>query len=142
MRYFDVDAAQRLIPVLTSTFTRIRSCVERIQELTRDLQQGDSAPSEITNPNEPGPAAEVLRAERDRLASEVQEEIVKLEVIGVEVKSLEGLVDFRAIRSGRTVYLCWQLGEPAVGYWHELDSGFSGRRPIENASAFEPSYLS
>src|SRR3982074_1815611 len=122
MRYFDVDAAQRLIPVLTSTFTRIRSWVERIRELTRDLQrQGDSAPSEITNPNQPGPAAGVvLRAERDRLASEVQEEILKLEVIGVEVKSLEGLVDFRAIRSGRTVYLCWQLGEPSVGYWHEL----------------------
>lgn len=136
MRYFDVDAAQRLLPVLTATFARIRSRVERIQELTRDLEK----PGEPSG--EPSSTPAMLEAERERLTGEVQEEIFKLEVIGVEVKSLEGLVDFRALRSGRSVYLCWRVGEPTVGFWHELDSGFVGRKPIDNRLAFEPSYLS
>ncbi len=41
-----------------------------------------------------------------------------------------GLVDFPAQHAGRTVYLCWKLGEPEIGHWHEPDSGFSGRQKI------------
>jgi hypothetical protein len=41
-----------------------------------------------------------------------------------------GLVDFRTMRDGRAVYLCWRLGEDAIRYWHELDAGFAGRRPL------------
>jgi hypothetical protein len=41
-----------------------------------------------------------------------------------------GLVDFPAIRHGKEVYLCWQEGEDAVEYWHDLESGFSGREPL------------
>jgi hypothetical protein len=28
------------------------------------------------------------------------------------------------------VYLCWQLGEDGIGFWHDLESGFAGRRPL------------
>jgi hypothetical protein len=41
-----------------------------------------------------------------------------------------GLVDFPAIRDGREVYLCWVLGEPDIGYWHELDGGYAGRQEL------------
>ncbi len=41
-----------------------------------------------------------------------------------------GLVDFPADREGREVYLCWRLGEDRVGWWHELDTGFVGRKPL------------
>ena len=41
-----------------------------------------------------------------------------------------GLVDFPAEREGRAVYLCWRLGEDELNWWHELDTGFSGRRPL------------
>ena len=41
-----------------------------------------------------------------------------------------GLIDFPAIRDGREVYLCWIDGEPDIGYWHELDAGYRGRRPL------------
>jgi hypothetical protein len=40
-----------------------------------------------------------------------------------------GLVDFPADRDGRRVFLCWRLGEMAVGWYHEEHSGFSGRKP-------------
>ena len=32
--------------------------------------------------------------------------------------------------SGRQVWLCWRLGEESVGWWHGLDTGFDGRRPL------------
>jgi hypothetical protein len=41
-----------------------------------------------------------------------------------------GLIDFPGEREGRPVFLCWQLGEDAVGHWHEVESGFLGRRPL------------
>ena len=41
-----------------------------------------------------------------------------------------GLVDFPAEREGRRVFLCWRLGEDRVGWFHEEQSGFSGRMPL------------
>ena len=93
-----------------------------------------------------GPVAadqlEKMRTERDQLVAEIRQQIERLEEIGIEVKSLDGLADFRALRAGRPVYLCWQYPERSIGYWHELDGGFAGRRPIDDASDFVPTYLS
>jgi len=61
---------------------------------------------------------------------------------GLEVKGLEGLVDFRAQREGRVVYLCWRFPETRVGHWHELEAGFQGRRPIRPGDGFASTYLS
>ena len=55
----------------------------------------------------------------------------KLEEIGCEVKGIrEGLVDFPSIREGKEVYLCWRMPEKEILFWHDLNSGFSGRKPI------------
>ncbi len=50
---------------------------------------------------------------------------------GAEVKDINtGLVDFRSLREGREVYLCWKAGEDRIRYWHDLDAGFAGRQEI------------
>jgi hypothetical protein len=42
-----------------------------------------------------------------------------------------GLVDFPArVRGGRTVFLCWRLGEPEIAFWHGTNEGFAGRKPL------------
>jgi hypothetical protein len=41
-----------------------------------------------------------------------------------------GLVDFPSIRDGVEVYLCWQLDEQRVEWWHEPEAGFAGRQPL------------
>ncbi len=52
---------------------------------------------------------------------------------GAQVKDINsGLLDFLALRNGQPVYLCWKYGEEKIEYWHELDAGFAGRRPIED----------
>ncbi|HZQ89852.1 MAG TPA: DUF2203 domain-containing protein [Gaiellaceae bacterium] len=51
---------------------------------------------------------------------------------GAQVKDLdEGLIDFPALHRGETVLLCWKLGEDAIRYWHRVEDGFAGRRPVE-----------
>ena len=55
----------------------------------------------------------------------------ELQGLGCELKGLEqGLVDFPALREGRTVYLCWQYNEPEITFWHEIDAGFAGRQRL------------
>ena len=58
--------------------------------------------------------------------------LAALTEVGIVVRDIDrGLIDFPAIIEGREVYLCWQLGEEEVGYWHELDAGFDGRQPLD-----------
>jgi hypothetical protein len=46
-----------------------------------------------------------------------------------------GLLDFPTVLDDRPIYLCWQMDEPEVGFWHERQAGFPGRRPITAAEA-------
>ncbi len=72
------------------------------------------------------------RQELAKATAELNSLIERGRELGCEVKDIDqGLVDFRAERDGREVYLCWKLGEPQVRWWHELDTGFAGRRPLE-----------
>lgn len=72
-----------------------------------------------------------LYEERELAETELAEAITALEEIGVVVKDLDaGLVDFLSLRDGEEVFLCWQLGEQDVAWWHGLDEGFRGRKPI------------
>jgi hypothetical protein len=47
------------------------------------------------------------------------------------------LVDFPSLRRGEKVYLCWKLGEERIGYWHGIEEGFAGRKPLDDAQPEE-----
>ena len=71
------------------------------------------------------------RQELEQAATALNSLIERVRELGCEVKDIDqGLVDFRTVREGREVYLCWKLGEPDVRWWHELETGFAGRRPL------------
>ena len=49
----------------------------------------------------------------------------------IQIKDLDrGLIDFPHLRAGKEVFLCWEKGEEDIGYWHALDAGFRGRKPL------------
>ena len=59
--------------------------------------------------------------------------IHKIQDLGVLIKDINtGLLDFPALREGREVYLCWKHGEGEIAFWHEVEAGFAGRRPIRD----------
>ena len=79
------------------------------------------------DPQEPRELNEQLEHEAEAIARAVEE----LGRLGVLVKDLDrGLVDFPALREGEEVLLCWQVGEEEVAYWHGVEEGFAGRKPL------------
>jgi hypothetical protein len=73
-----------------------------------------------------------LEVEIDHHASELDRCVARLTHLGVQVKDTStGLVDFPALHGDEEVLLCWRVGEESVDYWHSLEEGFAGRKPIE-----------
>ncbi|MEA2290422.1 MAG: hypothetical protein QOD55_2419 [Solirubrobacteraceae bacterium] len=61
----------------------------------------------------------------------LQRAVADLQTADIVVRDvMGGLVDFPAVRDGEEVYLCWLVDEPEIGWWHELDAGFHGRRRL------------
>ena len=135
MRYFGVQEANRLIPLLNRVFDKVRPWVEKAQTLASELES-------LQRQNKRDALTEQLREQHDALLEQIRTELLQLQEMGIEIKAANGLVDFRAQLGGRTVYLCWRYGEPSVSHWHELETGFSGRQPIDDPDAFAPTYLS
>ena len=127
-RHFGVAEANRYVPLLQRTFILVRAELQRIREIDALLERTRA------------PAPDRLAEERAARLRRVEGELQTLSDLGIEVKAVDGLVDFRALLEGRTVYLCWRFGEERVDHWHELDAGFQGRRPIQETDAFAPTY--
>ncbi len=84
---------------------------------------GDLGPSDLQE------AAETIQESSDAIADCVRE----LDDAGVQVKSVEeGLLDFPSERDGEDVLLCWRVGEERVAFWHGVDEGFAGRKPLDD----------
>ena len=72
------------------------------------------------------------RNRRDSAAGRLRAAIQQVQEIGCVVKDLDtGLIDFPTLLHGVEVYMCWKLGEPAIGYWHGVEEGFRGRKSID-----------
>ena len=73
-----------------------------------------------------------LKQKLNSAITQFYESVEVLENTGVVVKSIEqGLLDFPSKRFEEEVWLCWKYGETEIKFWHEKDSGFMGRKPIE-----------
>ncbi|MGZ4391468.1 MAG: DUF2203 family protein [Gaiellaceae bacterium] len=82
---------------------------------------GDMVPSDLHE------AADTIQRE----AAAISDCAERINAAGAEVKSLEeGLLDFPARRGDEIVLLCWRLGEDEIHYWHRVDEGFGGRKPL------------
>lgn len=81
---------------------------------------------------DPGELARVEAAIAEE-AKGVARCVNKIHGLGAQVKDAdEGLVDFPALREGEEILLCWKLGEGEIEFWHGLEDGFAGRRPVED----------
>ena len=144
-RFYDLDAANAAVPELDGILAVL---AEQRAELVRLRDEvlaggsgggdgGDGAPTAVAErPQGVGdtPLADDLRLTRLRmqgLIDQMAAGVARIDALGLTLRDIEhGLVDFPALVSGRQVWLCWQRGEPAIGWWHALDSGFSSRRPL------------
>jgi hypothetical protein len=76
------------------------------------------------------------KAEREKAGQRVKDALAEIDATGVQVKDLDiGLLDFPCEVDGRTVLLCWKLGEDKITHWHTPSEGFAGRKPIDERIA-------
>ncbi len=73
-----------------------------------------------------------VRQRRDAAAARLKAAVEAVQETGCIIKDLDiGLVDFPTLFRGVEVYLCWKLGEDAIGFLHGVDEGFRGRKAID-----------
>ena len=142
LRFYTVAGANALVAHLNRVFDQVDAGRARVQELVNELvplgvKLGRVLPPVLAHDPRVRPQLEELLAVNE----ELQAVLGELAELGVEVKTLDGLVDVRSRFEGRVVCLCWRRGEPAFEHWHEVEAGFAGRAPILTPEAFEGTLL-
>ena len=132
MKLFTLQEANNLLPTVRPILLKIQSRHNAIAEL-RETAQAAAKAAEFGGGMEGGSVYVKSLYELGKLTLEIDS-------LGVQLKDYSrGLIDFPAMRDGRVVLLCWQMGEgDELEWWHEVDDGYSGRRPI--GEAFEKSH--
>ena len=129
-RHFTLEEANALLPRLSDLLIQIqegKAKHDRLEEQAEEYAHHVSSNGHVVEKR-----LNETRQELAKAAAEVNSLVQKVNDLGCEVKGIdEGLVDFLSERAGRDVYLCWKLGEPDIRWWHELETGFAGRRPLE-----------
>lgn len=129
---FTLGEAQTLLPVLESLLRKAQTAGVRVAELEMEMQQLSHRIFLSGGMHVDVVVAARRRAEREKSMQEAKDTLGEIEEIGVQVKDLEqGLLDFPCVLDGRTVLLCWKLGEKEIGYWYAPEDGFEGRKPLD-----------
>jgi hypothetical protein len=130
MRHFTPEEANA---ALADVRPLVEQLVARRREHVAALERQEELEAKIRGNGGGMPPAELAAAgaEVEELARGLAAVVDEITALGVQVKDLdEGLVDFPALRRGETVLLCWKLGEDEIGWWHRVEDGFAGRRPL------------
>ena len=124
-RFFTWEEANRTLPLVRRVVADILAAHEALQAPLERFRRL------VESSREAGPEARALRKELDERSRRLNAFVDELIGVGCHFKGFdEGLVDYYSLRDGRPVLLCWRAGEPEIGHWHDIDTGFAGRRPI------------
>ena len=125
-KYFTLESSQKQIPKIKKSLIKLqhlKKAIDAILSVRIDPREIEYDEFLATNTK--------LNKEYHKISYEFYKEAEKLEKTGCVLKDLEqGLVDFYCKFEKRDIFLCWKLGEDKVKAWHEIDSGFAGRKPI------------
>jgi len=109
--FFTIEDAEELLPYLEAKLYELRDRVAMSQRTTHEIDS-------------------VLQNEINRIIKDIED-------TGCILRDIElGIIDFPAVRRGRTVMLCWRLGEDRIRYWHEAEGGFTFRKRIRHSDFY------
>jgi hypothetical protein len=122
-RHFTRAEANALLPQLTAMLDRLREAKDELTDTEAHEALSEAAPA--NGGGDEGKQVGVAFLEVRRLLETIEQS-------GIVLRDIDrGLVDFPAVLDGREVYLCWELGEDEVAFWHDLETGFGGREPLD-----------
>ena len=129
--YFTRDEAESLLPRITPVLREIQRL--RHAQTAHDEAVAADRAKVLGNGHMPPDKLRRAPARKRRRRTAYCSPRARLSELGILLKDLDtGLIDFPTLRDGREVYLCWRLGEPHIAWWHEIETGFAGRLPLED----------
>lgn len=126
-RTFTLSEANRLIPKLEEHLVGIGQSKAILVRVKNDIKKASAKATYGGG----SPAGRMYITALEQMSEHLQ----AIQDMGVLVKDLDiGLCDFPHHMDGRIVYLCWKRGESEIRWWHDIQSGYSGRQPLESRS--------
>lgn len=126
-KHFTIDQARALLPDLRKRLAAIQAL---LGEIHASRQAAGEKKLRILRGNGKGPVVTGLGPK----ISDVQSRIEQIADLGIQIKDIErGLIDFPHFLKGdptHEVFLCYELCEETIGYWHEIEDGYPGRKPL------------
>jgi hypothetical protein len=140
-QYFTLADANEQLDALRALFERVMQLRAQLKTLYHRLENAGHPPREehlrgSTLAGSRGTGDVPVDVQRDLvlfrgLVETLREQVDEIQGTGCIIKDIEvGLVDWPTLHHGREVLLCWKYGEREVGWWHDVDAGFAGRRPV------------
>ncbi len=123
--YYDLDTANARV-------TELRPLLVALRDARDAIAAGQHRLAELASAEDADPA--LLAREQQGMTVTVrnmEQAVRQIDAWGVSLRDIgTGLVDITVLVKGRPVWLCWKLGEDEIAYWHELDAGIAGRKPL------------
>jgi hypothetical protein len=120
--HYTIEQARAMLPWVAERLLALRDARARLT---------DSEARQALADGSPGNGGGSLGKQVGEAFADLQAGLAELAERDIVMRDLDrGLIDFPAIREGREVYLCWIEGESDIGFWHDLDAGYGGRRQL------------
>lgn len=121
-KHYTREEARALLPELRTRLQRLNALRRRVntqdRQLTSLMATGDDLGGRLVN-------------DSIRSLAEMRHLLLDFHTRQIQIKDIErGLVDFPALIGGREVFLCWEMDEDDIEYWHDLDTGYAGRERL------------
>lgn len=122
-KHFSIEEARALLPELRRVFQDAHTRRERVRRADEKL----GSVLEKTGHDLGGPPVTNLLMDLQQMQAQME----RIQKLGIVVKDFDrGLLDFPHLHEGREVFLCWELDEDDIEFWHDLDSGYAGRERL------------
>ena len=135
-RTFSLDEAQALLPVVQELLQKAIAGRQEFALIAGEFQQVAARVVAAGGCELDIVALSGRKAARDAAARQLKDALADIDGLGVQVKDLDiGLLDFPCLVDGETILLCWKVGEERIAFWHGLEEGYAGRKPISDKIA-------
>lgn len=125
-RYWTLEQARAALPEVIALLEEARALLRDAAE-ARGRRPASAASSAAITPAVNGHGA----ARPDEGLARASRLLQQVTGLGVQIKDIEvGLIDFPYLRGEEEVLLCYRLGEQEIAFWHDLEHGYAGRRPL------------
>ena len=126
-RRFTVSQANSALPLVRRIVGDIVKTHGQVLRLQAEIEQSANAKDQAAT-----------QTQLDLSVTRLEDFVEELSEVGCELKDYQvGLIDFVGRHQSRDVYLCWKLGEEQIGFWHEINAGYTGRQLISTLKETE-----